>query len=80
MFTHGYENTLALKERTFKLLSDLGLKMYPIKGYFLSTQVGEKLYMVLDCVHRKFRAPTAKLKNIAALAKSLLCKATTNKR
>ncbi len=32
MFAHGYDNTLALKERTFKVLLDLGLKVYPTKG------------------------------------------------
>jgi hypothetical protein len=30
--------------------------------------------MVLDYVLGKFRAPTAKLKSVAILAKSLLCK------
>ncbi len=80
MFAHGYDNILALKERTFKLLLDLGLKVYPTKGYFLPTQVGEHLSMVLDYVLEEFRAPTVKLKSVTALAKSLLCKAATNKR
>ena len=80
MFAHGYDNTLARKERTFKMLSDVGLKVHPTKGYFLPTQVGEHLSMVLDNVLGEFRAPTAKLKSIASLSKSLLCKASANKR
>jgi hypothetical protein len=80
MFAHGYDNTLALKERALKLLSDLGLKAHPTKGYFLPTQVGEHLGMVVDYVLGEFRAPTAKLISIASLAKSLLCEAAANKR
>jgi hypothetical protein len=77
MFAHGYDNTPTLKERTCE---DLGLKVHPTKGYFLPTQVGEHLGMVLDYVLGEFRAPTAKLKSVAILAKSLFCKATANKR
>ena len=80
MFAHGYDNTLLLKERTFKLLSDLGLNVHPTRGYFLPTQVGEHLGMVLDYVLGEYRAPTAKLKSIASLAKSLLYKVAANKR
>jgi hypothetical protein len=80
MFAHGYDNTLSLKERTYALLLDLGLKVHSTKRYFLPTQVGERLGMVLDYVLREFRAPTAKLKSVVALAKSLLCKAAVNKR
>ncbi len=36
--------------------------------------------MVLDYEHGEFRAPTVKLKSIASLAKSLLCKEAANKR
>ncbi len=80
MFAHGYDHTMSLKERTFALLLYLGLKVYTTKGYFLPTQVGEHLGMVLDYVLGEFRAPTTKLKSVNALAKSLLCKAAANKR
>ena len=73
MFCQGYDNTL-------KLLEDLGLQVHPSKGFPLPTQVGEHLGMVLDYELGEFRAPTVKLKGIASLAKSLLCKAAANKR
>ncbi len=54
--------------------------VHPLKAYPLATQVGEHLDMVLDYEYGEFRAPTIKLKSIASLAKSMLCKATANKR
>ncbi len=80
MLAQDYDNTLVLKEKIFTLLSDLGLKAYPTKGCFIPIHVGRHLGMLLDYVLGEFRAPTAKLKSIVALAKSLHCKEVANKR
>jgi hypothetical protein len=42
--------------------------------------VGEHLGMILDFDKGIFRAPTAKLKSIAVLAKTLMCRAASHKR
>ncbi len=70
---------MKMKETTFKLLEDLGLMVHPSNEYFLPTQVGKHMVMVLDYERGEFRAPTSKLKSVASLAKSLLCKAAANK-
>ncbi len=62
------------------MLEDLGLKVPPSKGFFLPTQIGEHMGMVLDYERGEFRAPTTKFKSVDSLAKSLLCKAAANKR
>jgi hypothetical protein len=79
MFCHGHDDTLKLKETTFKLLDDLGLKVHPTKGFFYATKSGEHLGMVLEYVLGEFRARAAKLKSIAAPAKSPICKEEANK-
>ena len=80
MFAHGYDNMLQLEEWTFKLHNDLGFKVHSSKGCFDSTQVGDQLGMVLYYHLWEFRVPEKKLKSIAILAKSILCKAAANKR
>ncbi len=42
--------------------------------------IGEHLGMILDFDKVIFRAPIAKLKSIAVLAKTLMCKAASHKR
>ena len=70
-----------MKEATFTLLDDVNLKIHLTKGYFLPMQIGERLGMVPDYVLEEFRAHNVrKLNIIAALAKFMICKATTNKR
>ena len=80
MFGETYEETLQLASYTFSLLDSLGLKVHPTKGHFLPVLVGEHLGMTLDFEKGEFRAPIAKLENIAVLAKMLLCSAAAHKR
>jgi hypothetical protein len=80
MFEEDYDKTLLLANHTFALLTSLGLKRHPTKGHFLPILVGEHLGMILDFEKGEFRAPTVKLKSIAVLAKTLLCRAASHKR
>ena len=80
MFEYSYDKTLALATTVFAMLASLGLKVHPTKVYFLPILVGDHLGMILDFEKGEFRAPTVKLKDIAALAKGLLCKAASHKR
>jgi len=61
------------------LLTRRGLKIHPTKGNFDPIFIGEHLGMIIDMKVRKFVAPTAKLKQIATLAKTLLCRAAAHK-
>ena len=56
------------------------MKVHPTKGHFLPVLVGEQIGMILNFDKGIFRAPTAKLKSIAVLAKTLLCKVASHKR
>ena len=76
----SYDETLKLKNVTFDLLTGLGLKIHPTKGHFILILIGEHLGMIIDMKEGQFVAPTAKLKHIAVLAKTLLCRAATHKR
>ena len=80
MFEDTYDKTLALANTVFALLASLGLKVHPTKGHFLSILVGDHLGMTLDFEKREIRAPVVKTKDIAALAKGLLCRAASYKR
>jgi hypothetical protein len=72
MFEDSYDKALALATTVFAMLASLGLKVHPTKGHFLPILVGGHLGMILDFEKGEFRAPAAKLKDIAALAKGLL--------
>ena len=76
----SYDETLKLKIVTFDLLTGLGLKIHPTKGHLIPILVGEHMDMIIDMKEGQFVAPIAKLKKIAVLAKSLLCRATDHKR
>ncbi len=80
MFGETYDKTLLLATLTFALLASLGLKVHPTKGHFQPVPVGEHLGMILDFDKGIFREPTAKLKSIAVLAKTLMCRAASHKR
>ncbi len=80
MFEDSYDKTLALATIVFALLASLGLKVHITKGHFLPILVGDPLGMTLDLEKGEFRAPMVKLKDIAALAKGLLCRAASSKR
>ena len=80
MFGETYDATLQLADYTFGLLRSMGRKVHPTKGHFLPILVGDHLGMILDFDKWEFRAPTAKLKSIAVLAKTLLCRAASHKR
>ena len=80
MFEDTYDKTLALATAVFALLASFGLKVHPTKGNFLPILVGDHLGMTLDFEKDEFRAPTVNLKDIATLAKGLLCRATSHKR
>jgi hypothetical protein len=80
LFEVSYDETLKLKVYTFTLLTGLGLKIHPTKGHFDPILIGEHLGMIIDMQVGQFVAPTAKLKQIAVLAKTLLCRAAAHKR
>ncbi len=80
MFAEDYDKTLLLATTTFALLDNLGIKGHPTKGHFLPALVGDHLGMTLDFAKGEFRAPIAKLKNIAVLEKTLLCRVAARKR
>ena len=80
MLGETLDKTLRLVTFTFALLASLGLKVHPTKRNFLPVLVGEHLGMILDYDKGIFRAPTAKLKSIAVLAKTLLCRTAFHKR
>jgi hypothetical protein len=80
LFAKSFDAAMELKEVTFSLLGDLGLNIHPTKGYHTAVQVGDHLGMTLDLEKSEFRAPQAKLKSIAALAKELLVRSSKNKR
>jgi hypothetical protein len=58
----------------------LGLKIHPTKGHFDPILIGEHLGMIIDMNVGQFVAPTAKLKQIVVLAKTLPSRATAHKR
>jgi hypothetical protein len=80
LFDVSYDETLKLKDYTFTLLTGLGLKIHPTKGHFVPILIGEHLGMIIDMKVGQFIAPTAKLKQIAVLAKTLLCRGAAHKR
>ena len=80
MFCETYDATLQLADYTFGLLLSLCMKPPTAKGHFLPILVGDHLGMILDFEKGEFRAPTAKLKSIVVLAKTLLCRVASHKR
>ena len=68
-----------MKVFTFTLLTGQGLEIQPTKGHFVSIFIGEHLGMIIDMKVGQFLAPTAKLKQIAVLVKTLLCRAASHK-
>jgi len=57
------------------------LSIHPTKGYpTKATREGDHIGMILDTKKNKFRAPKAKLDNIAAAAQHFLVRAAQNKR
>ncbi len=80
MFEVSYDETVKQKVYTFTLLTGFGLKIHPTKGHFDPILIDEHMGMIIDMKVGQFVAPTAKLKQIAVLIKTLLCQATTHKR
>ena len=80
LFDVSYKETFKLKVYTFTMLRRLGLKIPPTKGHFLPILIGEHMGMIIDIQVGQFRAPIAKLKSIAVLAKGLPSRATSHKR
>ncbi len=80
LFDTSFDKTLKLKDYTFVLLTGPGLKINSTKGHFIPILIGEHLGMIIDMKEGQFVAPTAKLKQIAELAKTLLCRAAAHKR
>ncbi len=75
LFAKSFSAAKELKEVTFALLDDLGLCIYPTKGYHTATQMGDHLRHD----ENELRAPKTKLDSIAAAAKQLPIRATHNK-
>jgi hypothetical protein len=80
LFAKSFAAARELKEVTFVLLDDLGLCIHPTKGYHTATQMGDHLGKTIDLKQNEFRAPKAKLDNIASAAKHLLIMTAHNKR
>ncbi len=76
----SYDEIVKVKVYPFTLLTGLSLKIYPTKGYFDPILIGEHMGMIIDMKVGQFVASTAKLKQIAVLAKTLLCRAAAHKR
>ncbi len=80
IFAESCDKALVLATSVFALLDRLGLKIHPTKGHFLPTMARDHLGMTLDFEKGEFRAPTSKLKSVAVLAKTMLCRAASHKR
>ena len=75
LFEESYDQTLKLEVYTLTMLTGLGLKIHPTKGHFDPILIGEHLGMIIDMKICQLVAPTSKLKQIAVMAKTLLCRA-----
>ncbi len=73
LFKVTYDETLKLKDYIFTLLTEMGLKILPNKGHFDPILIGEHLGIIIDMQMGQFVAPTAKLKQITFMAKTLVC-------
>ncbi len=56
------------------------MKIHPTKEHFIPILIGEHLGMTIDMKSGQFEAPTKALKQIATMAKTLLCRAAAHKR
>ena len=80
VFQDSFDKAVKLREFVFSTLHNLGLEIHPTKGYHIPVQLGDHLGMQIDLKQGMFRAPPEKLSAIATLAKTLLFKASANKR
>jgi hypothetical protein len=79
--TDSYHDALLLRQRVEALLDSLGLQRNPKKGVWTPTQVGDHLRLIVDLQLGMFRAPPAKLLQLAQQASSsLLRRAASNAR
>jgi hypothetical protein len=76
----SYHDALLLRERVEALLSSLGLQRNPMKDAWTPTQVGDHLGLQVDLQLGMFRAPPAKLQQLAQHTSSLLGRAASNAR
>jgi hypothetical protein len=68
----SYQDALLLRHRVHALLDSLGLQRNSKKGVRTPTQVGDHLGLTVDLQLGLFRAPPAKLQQLAQHASSLL--------
>jgi hypothetical protein len=61
----SYHNALLLRQRAEALLNSLGLQRNPKKGIWTPTQVDDHLGLTVDLQLGMFRAPPAKLHQLA---------------
>jgi hypothetical protein len=82
LFEVAYDETLIkLKVYTFTLLTGPGLEIRPTKRHVDPILIGDEHFdMIIDMHMGRSIAPTAKQKNIAVMAKTLLYRAATHKR
>jgi hypothetical protein len=66
------QDALLLRQRVEALLDSLGLQRNPKKGVWTPTQVGDHLGLAVDLQLGMFRAPPAKLQQLAQHTSSLL--------
>jgi hypothetical protein len=76
----SYEDALLLRQRVHALLDSLGLQRNPKKGVSTPTQIGDHLGFTVELQRGMFRAPPAKLQQLAQHASSLLGRAASNAR
>ena len=74
------EDALLLRQRVQTLLDSFGLQRNPTKGVWTPTQVGDHLGLRVDLQLGEFHAPSAKLRQLAQHASSLLGRAASNAR
>jgi hypothetical protein len=76
----SYHDALLLRQLVEALLTRLGLQRIPKKGVWTPTQVGDYLGLTIDLQLGMFRAPPAKLHQLAQQASSLQGRAASNAR
>ena len=74
------EQALLDRDRVEQLLTSLGLARNLKKGVWEPTQTLEHLGLEVDTLLGEFRAPQSKLQQISLLAKTVLCRASRDKR
>jgi hypothetical protein len=76
----SFHDALLLRQRVEAMLDSIGIQRNPMKGVWTPTQVGDHLGLTVDLHLGMFRAPSAKLQQLARHASALLGRAASNAR